>query len=60
MSDPGGGALIQAVSLSAQAAKIDAGQATFAASGWFGGAGAEQDNAFMELTFSLSLTLTTH
>jgi hypothetical protein len=52
MSSPGGGALIQKVSLAAQAAKIDAGHTTFDASGWFGGAGAENDNAGLELTFS--------
>lgn len=52
MSEPGGGALIQTISLAGLASKIDKGHAKFAVSGWFGGKSTENDNVGMELTFS--------
>jgi hypothetical protein len=59
MSEPGGGALMQTISLASFASKIDAGKVTFAASGWFGGKLAENDSVFEELTFSAANHTTT-
>lgn len=59
MSEPGGGALIQTISLTGLASKIDAGKVTFAASGWFGGKLTENDNVGVELTFRAQNLTTT-
>ena len=59
MSEPGGGALIQTISLASFASKIDAGKVTFASSGWFGGKSTENDNVGMELTFRAANITTT-